>query len=275
MAHSFGTPFKAEHVTSSATGPALVAPATPTGRRLIIVEASGISGTNNAGLASIGADTNTLVRRCSAQRQNSIHSSIWDSVLSDALEASNPVSPVYSFSWSRKVAIGVAIDGLDGTVNAQSSGSVAPGDTSAASNGSSSSPAGGSITTTVADCLLIAAVGTVGDSNTLTPSGGWAELDHMYSTAASTYRNIHLCYRVVSATGTYSFSGTTAASSGWSVCCAAYPIAGGGGGGGVPGDVLISSVKKTAVDDWVLIGGVKKNVVNRWQLVSGVKKSIP
>lgn len=44
--------------------------------------------------------------------------------------------------------------------------------------------------------------------------------------------------------------------------------------GGLPYDVIISSVKQTAIKDHVIVGGVKRPVVGRWVIVGGVKRPV-
>lgn len=273
MPASIGTVFSGENILSS-TALQINSGAIPAGRRLILASAAGISGTNAYGLSNLTADTNTITRdRAVAQRASTIGVSISDSVMSDALEAANPVDYTFANAWSRKLGMGVAVDGLSGAVDGASAGVVDLGNVSVGSNGSGTSISGaGSITTTHADCLLIAAVGFSASGNSLTPSGGWSLLDGIGSSAGTTFRSLAICYRVVSAIGTYTFSGTLAATSGWAVATAAYEIAAGGPPPAIGGGVIEAGVKNPFVDSGVIVGGVKFSLVDLGRLTGGVKE---
>lgn len=229
MAVGFGTTF--QQIATDATVDLNLTPSAAVGIGTVLLigtTRATQSGAQN-GVNAITADTNTAsVNICHAARASTLDTGGHHVVITDALEATAGEVEIdfKSTIGNRKAAVGLPVTGIATAVHTASVGALGLGETSVGSNGSSTTISGGSLTTTIANCLLVAYVGFGATSNTIAsvPSG-WTLRGSVGTTFGSSDRNIAILTREVSTAGTYSLAGATlSASAGWTVALAAYEI---------------------------------------------------
>jgi hypothetical protein len=195
--------------------------AVPVGRCLIAVALSQGGSLPDAGVTDTKGNTWTLVAAI-ANGTNHAVGLAW-CIVTTQLETTDVVTVDWGGNATCRT---VYLDEFSGVSD------VTPQDGSGSGSGSSTSPSVAlSGSTTNADDLIFAVVGFGGGGATsFTPDAGWTETNDVRQVDGTVNRNVASVYQVVSATGTYTASGSIPSSQPWTGVIVALKAAAGGGG---------------------------------------------
>lgn len=262
---------------TTTTGLALssgAAPAVPLGDLVVVAALRSVVGTPVGVNTLVDSDSNTyVVNRANSVRASASDLSLHYTKITNALEASDPLTITFRASSNRLLAAAAAFSGLTGDLDAASSNTVVDGATSVGFHGSAN-PVSASITV-APGALVVAAVAMGAAGNTFTPTAAqnWIATPLMGTAFGSSERNVQLFWKISAAGGATPFGGNLGTSGTWVAAMMSFiptPAAPGGGGG----SVVVGGAKKTVATRSVVVGGVKKPVVASWVVVGGVKKAL-
>jgi hypothetical protein len=177
---------------------------------------------------SVSAGAGTFERVDTSCRANTLDVHLARFRCTTLIPSGSVVTITHRSSTAKRGGIMQVVSGLTSAAANADGGNLADnqlGSTSRGSNGSSTNiSASTDAATSVANCLVLCAVGE-GGTNAFSEASGTTKIDEARTTSGSGDRGVGLFYKIVSATGVQTANASASPSAGWAAAIGAFEIA--------------------------------------------------